>query len=77
MLTGWLEHPLGKLAIAALLGVFNYHLVHGVRHLLWDIGLGFSRANQIKLGLLELVSALTLTALMAFAPCFIHYGSVA
>lgn len=74
-LTGWLNHPIGRLFVGGWLLLFNYHLVHGIRHLLWDISLGFCRSKQTFLGIAEIVSALILTTLMIFAPCWMGTGS--
>ena len=42
---------------------FFYHLLNGIRHLLWDIGKGFE-ASQVKLtGLLVVFLSLIITAL--------------
>jgi len=38
--------PLAKLAYAALVVAFCYHLVAGVRHLVWDTGHGLERAQS-------------------------------
>lgn len=40
-----------------------FHLVHGVRHLIWDIGKGFAKANLTVLALLELGCAAALTVM--------------
>lgn len=74
-LTGWLTQPLGRLFLALWLLLFNYHLVHGVRHLLWDISLGFSRSKQTALGMTEILSALILTVLMVLAPWWTGSGN--
>ena len=74
-ITGWLSQPLGKLAITGWILLFNYHLVHGIRHLLWDLSLGFSRSKQTGLAALEIISALTLTVLMILAPGLLQSGS--
>jgi succinate dehydrogenase / fumarate reductase cytochrome b subunit len=38
-----------------------FHLCHGVRHLVWDIGGGFSRERQIILAYLEVAVSLIFT----------------
>jgi|APCry1669190288_1035285.scaffolds.fasta_scaffold01977_1 succinate dehydrogenase / fumarate reductase cytochrome b subunit len=75
LITGGLLHPMGRLAIAGWILLFNYHLVHGLRHLLWDLSLGFSRSKQTGFAVLELISAFTLTALMLLAPGLLESGS--
>ena len=74
-LTGWLTQPVGRLFLAGWLLLFNYHMVHGVRHLLWDISLGFSRSKQTALGITEILAAGALTILMVFAPCWTGAGN--
>ena len=39
-----LSLPIFKLLYAALLFAFSYHLVAGIRHLVWDTGRGLERA---------------------------------
>jgi len=41
----WLPLPLVKAGLALLTLAFVYHLANGVRHLCWDAGLGFERAQ--------------------------------
>ena len=74
--TGDLTQPLGRFLVAGWLLLFNYHLVHGIRHLLWDLGLGFSRSKQTLWGIAEIMSALILTTLMVYAPCWLKSGSL-
>lgn len=39
----WLfSSPLGQLGLFLTIFAFYYHLCNGVRHLAWDLGLGFS-----------------------------------
>lgn len=38
-----------------------FHLCHGVRHLLWDVGAGFQPSDLTRYALIELVSAFALT----------------
>jgi succinate dehydrogenase / fumarate reductase cytochrome b subunit len=40
-----------------------FHLCHGVRHLLWDMGAGFTKATLQRYAVYELLAALLLTAL--------------
>ena len=43
--THLLSLPLAKLLYAALIVAFCYHLVAGIRHLVWDTGRGLERAQ--------------------------------
>jgi succinate dehydrogenase / fumarate reductase cytochrome b subunit len=47
----------GRLLIAAFLIGFCYHLANGIRHLLWDLGLGMERVQARRSG--AVVVALT------------------
>jgi succinate dehydrogenase / fumarate reductase cytochrome b subunit len=51
---GLLGSPLGKLVLIGLTFSAFYHLANGVRHLVWDSGLGFtpSTANASAVGAL-------------------------
>ena len=74
-ITAALAQPFGKIAIAVWILLFNYHMVHGIRHLLWDLSLGFNRSRQTAFGVIEIISALLLTVLMVFAPYFLQPGT--
>ena len=41
-----LTAPLARLVYAALIVAFSYHLVAGIRHLVWDTGRGLERAQS-------------------------------
>ena len=54
--------PIG---IAILIGwtfAFLYHLLNGVRHLFWDVGLGFGPSQRHASGWLAFLGAVILTA---------------
>jgi succinate dehydrogenase / fumarate reductase cytochrome b subunit len=38
-----------------------FHFCHGIRHLIWDIGWGFTKIDMDKLAIIEIVSAFLLT----------------
>jgi succinate dehydrogenase / fumarate reductase cytochrome b subunit len=44
-LVSLLPLPLLKAGLAVLVLAFVYHLANGIRHLCWDAGLGFERAQ--------------------------------
>src|SRR5215469_10700570 len=44
----FLGHPLMKIVYAALIVSFCYHLVAGIRHLVWDTGRGLERTQSQK-----------------------------
>lgn len=54
----------GPWGVVLLIGwtlAFFYHLLNGVRHLLWDVGLGFERGQRQATGWLAVLGALGLT----------------
>jgi succinate dehydrogenase / fumarate reductase cytochrome b subunit len=59
-LTGWF----GQLVLFGFTLVLNYHLCNGVRHLLWDIGHGFSLEAANRANLLVLAGSVALTLLV-------------
>lgn len=61
--------------IASLMGVtfaFLYHLLNGVRHLVWDAGFGFERRQRLASGWLAVIGALALSVLTWV--CLWHFG---
>ncbi len=56
-LTSWLGYAL----IAAWSYALFYHLVNGIRHLFWDMGLGFDLRSTYVSGWLMLLTSLGLT----------------
>jgi succinate dehydrogenase / fumarate reductase cytochrome b subunit len=55
--SAWFRVPLAGWALC-----FFYHLANGVRHLFWDVGLGFERASIRVSGIAVLVFAVVATA---------------
>ena len=53
--------PCGVLLLIGWTLAFFYHLLNGVRHLLWDVGLGFERGQRQATGWLAVLGALALT----------------
>lgn len=52
-----LASPIGKLALFGFSLALVYHLLNGIRHLLWDVGWGFSIPQVYRSG--YVVAALT------------------
>ena len=52
----------GKVAMLAWTFAFFFHLMNGIRHLFWDIGLGFELINAYRSGYTVLFSSIVLTA---------------
>ena len=56
-----LNHPLGKICLWLFIYALFFHLCHGIRHLIWDVGLSFDKAQMNKNAAIELAASLTLT----------------
>ena len=54
--------PVGILLLVAWSFAFFYHLSNGARHLLWDTGRGFEKAQANTSAWLVLINAVVLTA---------------
>ena len=67
---GLLNSLLGRLFLWGWIFALLFHLVHGVRHLLWDTGLGFERERLDRLARYEIVASLLLTEAVFFLGLF-------
>jgi succinate dehydrogenase / fumarate reductase cytochrome b subunit len=56
-----LASPLGLAALIGWTFAFLYHLLNGVRHLFWDVGLGFERTQRRLSGWFAVLGAAALT----------------
>lgn len=56
-------NPLIKTACFLWVLSFMYHLLNGLRHLVWDVGYGFEKAVARKSGWAVFIGALVLTAI--------------
>lgn len=60
-LSGWLGSGLGKLVIVASVFSFSFHLLGGIRHLIWDAG-WMLEISQVRLsGWLAIVGSVVLS----------------
>jgi succinate dehydrogenase / fumarate reductase cytochrome b subunit len=62
---GVLGSGLAKLIYLAVIAAFCYHLVAGIRHLIWDTGRGLEKAQSQRSAWLVIGAALLLTLLCA------------
>lgn len=53
----------GKLVLMAFTATLYYHLCNGIRHLFWDVGMGFELPQAYLSGKAVLVAAAILTGL--------------
>lgn len=61
-INGILVSWIGKVALIGFSFSLIYHLCNGVRHLFWDIGMGFDNCTTNKTAYLTLVVSIALTA---------------
>lgn len=65
-----LAHPIFKLVLSGFLFAFSYHLIAGMRHLIWDMGRGMERRqSQISAWGVAILSVLLTLALVYWAFC--------
>ena len=69
--SGLLNSILGKLFLWGWIFALLFHLVHGIRHLIWDTGLGFERETLNRYAWYEIGASVLLTALVFFLALFI------
>jgi succinate dehydrogenase / fumarate reductase, cytochrome b subunit len=62
-----LSLPLAKLVYAALIIAFCYHLVAGIRHLIWDTGRALERAQSRRSAWLVVTFSIALMLLVGWA----------
>ena len=62
----WLKTPVLKLLLYAVLASVYYHLLNGVRYLIWSIGEGFELRTVYNSGWLVASLVFTLTLLTVF-----------
>lgn len=60
LLTSWL----GKLALLLSLWGLCFHFLNGIRHLFWDIGMGFDLDVAAKTGMGALIGSVIMTILI-------------
>lgn len=63
----WAGSWVGKIALFAFSAALVYHLLNGLRHLLWDIGWGFEIPQFYRSGYTVLVLSVLFTALIWFS----------
>ncbi|MEO8160599.1 MAG: succinate dehydrogenase, cytochrome b556 subunit [Arenimonas sp.] len=56
----------GKLLLVTMLGSFLYHLLNGIRHLLWDVGWGLDLVRVYATGWTVVALSLAGTAALAW-----------
>jgi succinate dehydrogenase / fumarate reductase, cytochrome b subunit len=69
-----LSHFIFKLGYAALLIAFVYHLVAGIRHLVWDTGRGLEREQSKRSARWVVVVSVVLIAVLGYFLFFARTG---
>ena len=70
-----LSSPVFKLIYIGLLFSFSYHLVAGIRHLVWDTGRGMEKRQSQQSAWVVVIVAIVLTVALVFA--LIRYRGLA
>jgi len=70
-----LSSPVFKLIYVGLLFSFSYHLVAGIRHLVWDTGRGLEKRQSQQSAWVVIIVAIMLTVALVFA--LIRYRGLA
>ena len=69
LLQGYLQAWYGQVLLYAWLFSLYYHLCNGVRHLCWDLGLGFDLKTTYASGYAVIASSLLLTVITVCIRC--------
>lgn len=62
----WLIHPIGQVLLVCWSFALFLHLANGVRHLIWDVGVGLDKSVANQSGIWVLVFTLVATAITWF-----------
>ncbi len=62
MVAGWMDTLIGQLLLLGFSFGFFFHLANGVRHLFWDVGLGFEQRHANASAWFVLVATVLMTA---------------
>jgi succinate dehydrogenase / fumarate reductase cytochrome b subunit len=60
LLTSWL----GYLVLLGMTWALAYHMLNGIRHLIWDLGYGFEMETVERSGIAVVIGSGVLTALL-------------
>lgn len=61
MVSGWLTSIIGRLVLLAFTWALFYHLCNGIRHLFWDIGMGYDVVTATRSAWLVVGASVVLT----------------
>lgn len=63
LLWGFWNSLMGKILLLCWSAALFYHLLNGIRHLFWDVGMGFKVSTADKTGMAVLFGTVLLTGL--------------
>ncbi len=61
MVSGWLTSVLGRIILLAFTWALFYHLCNGVRHLFWDVGMGYDVVTATRSAWIVIAASVILT----------------
>jgi succinate dehydrogenase / fumarate reductase cytochrome b subunit len=64
--TAFLGHGILQLLLAGWLVAFVYHFANGIRHLCWDAGWGFEKAQARRSALIVVVAVVLVATLLLY-----------
>ncbi|MCI0654672.1 MAG: succinate dehydrogenase, cytochrome b556 subunit [Methylococcaceae bacterium] len=67
----FLDSGFGRLLLFLWTFALFFHFVHGIRHLIWDAGLTFNRAEMDRIAVIELGASGGLTLFVWFVRLFV------
>lgn len=62
---------LGRLVLFGYTWALMHHMLGGIRHFIWDAGLGFDKKSATQLAVATAIGSVTLTALIWLAALFL------
>ncbi len=65
-MSGLMFSPIGAFAFFAFSGILIFHLLNGIRHLVWDAGKGFDPKLANVLSLLIILAAAVIAAILTY-----------
>lgn len=68
--SGWAASVPGKIVLVAITASLIYHLLNGIRHLLWDIGWGFELSEVYASGWTVVALTIVVTAGLVYLALF-------
>lgn len=60
----FLQSVIGQISLWGWIFAFFFHFCHGIRHLIWDAGMGFQREDMDKFAYLEISLSIATTLVL-------------